>query len=44
MVDSDHNNITPEKQGAFNSRSEDVLAIILKGRGIKPNEELTRKN
>jgi cephalosporin-C deacetylase len=44
MVESDHNNITPEKQGAFNSRSEEVLAIILKGGEFKPNEELTRKN
>ncbi len=44
MIDSDHNNITPEKQGAYNSRSEEVLGIILKGGEFKPNEELTRKN
>lgn len=43
MVESDHNNITPEKQGAYNSRSEEVLGIILKGGEFKPNEELTRK-
>src|SRR5262249_26021696 len=25
MVESDHNNITPQKQGAYNSRSKEVL-------------------
>jgi len=42
MVESDHNNITPEKQAAFTSRSEEVLRMILKGGEFKPNEELTR--
>jgi cephalosporin-C deacetylase-like acetyl esterase len=31
MVESDHNNRTPEKQGAWNSRSEDVLNTIRNG-------------
>ncbi|MBZ5724920.1 MAG: acetylxylan esterase [Acidobacteriia bacterium] len=44
MADSDHNNITPEKQGAYNSRSKEVLGIILSGGEFKPNQELTRKN
>jgi cephalosporin-C deacetylase len=38
MVESDHNNITPEKQGAYNSRSEEVLRLILSGETFKPNE------
>lgn len=43
MVESDHNNITPEKQGAYDSRATEVLGIILNGGDFKPNEELTRK-
>jgi hypothetical protein len=42
MVDSDHNNITPDKQGAFQERSEGVLRTILQGSEFKPNEQLTR--
>ncbi|HEY1207466.1 MAG: acetylxylan esterase [Bryobacteraceae bacterium] len=41
MVESDHNNITPEKQGAWDSRSKEVLELILKGGEFKPNQELT---
>ena len=37
MVDSDHNNITPEKQGAWDSRSKEVLGLILHGGEFKPN-------
>ncbi len=37
MVDSDHNNITPEKQGAWDSRSKEVLSLILHGGEFKPN-------
>ncbi|HXN47456.1 MAG TPA: acetylxylan esterase [Bryobacteraceae bacterium] len=37
MVESDHNNITPEKQGAWDSRSKEVLGLILKGGEFKPN-------
>ena len=42
MVESDHNNFTPQKQGAYQQRSEEVLATILHGGRFKPNEELTR--
>ena len=42
MIESDHNNITPQKQGAYDSRSKEVLGIILSGGEFKPNEELTR--
>lgn len=31
MAESDHNNITPEKQGAYDSRSEEVLKSIRAG-------------
>ena len=37
MVESDHNNITPEKQGAWDSRSKEVLSLILNGGEFKPN-------
>ena len=43
MVESDHNNITPEKAGDYNARSEEALGIIRNGGEFKPNEELTRK-
>jgi cephalosporin-C deacetylase-like acetyl esterase len=43
MIESDHNHITPEKQGAFHSRSNEVLDILLHGGTFVPNEELTRK-
>jgi cephalosporin-C deacetylase-like acetyl esterase len=43
MVESNHNNLTPEKIGAFTARSQEVLGIILNGGEFKPNEELTRK-
>jgi cephalosporin-C deacetylase-like acetyl esterase len=43
MIESDHNHITPEKQGAFNSRSKEVLDILLHGGTFVPNEEFTRK-
>jgi cephalosporin-C deacetylase-like acetyl esterase len=42
MVDSNHNNLTPDKIGAYESRSKDVLGLILHGGEFKPNEELTR--
>jgi cephalosporin-C deacetylase-like acetyl esterase len=43
MIESDHNHITPEKQGAFQSRSKEVLDILLHGGTFVPNEEFTRK-
>jgi cephalosporin-C deacetylase-like acetyl esterase len=42
MTESDHNNITPEKQGAYDSRSKEVLGIILNGGEFRPNGEFTR--
>ena len=42
MVESNHNNLTPDKIGAFETRSREVLGIILNGGEFKPNEELTR--
>jgi cephalosporin-C deacetylase-like acetyl esterase len=44
MVESDHNNITPEKQGAYNTRSEEVLGIILKGGVFKPDAGPSDRN
>ena len=35
MIESDHNNITPQKQGAYNSRSKEVLDLILNEGGFK---------
>ena len=43
MIESDHNNRTPQKQGAFVSRSKEVLDILLHGGAFQPNEEFTRK-
>jgi hypothetical protein len=42
MIESDHNNITPQKQGAWNSRSKEVLGIILNVGVFRPNDEFTR--
>ncbi len=42
MIESDHNNLTPDKQGWFLQRSEEVLATLLVGRKFVPNEGLTK--
>jgi len=42
MTESDHNHITPEKQGAYLQRSEEVLATLLVGRKFVPNEAPAR--
>jgi cephalosporin-C deacetylase len=42
LVDSEHNNLTPDKIWPFTSRSEEVLKTILHGGKFVPNEELTR--
>ncbi len=39
MIESDHNNRTPEKQGAFLQRSEEVLATIVHGGRFIPDEQ-----
>ena len=44
MIESDHNNLTPQKQDAWNSRSQQVLDQILNGGEFRPNESLTRKD
>jgi cephalosporin-C deacetylase len=42
MVESDHNNRTPEKQGEWERRSEEVLAILRNGGEFVPNQEPAR--
>ncbi|MGH8297686.1 MAG: acetylxylan esterase [Steroidobacteraceae bacterium] len=42
MIESDHNNITPDKQDAWLERSEEVLATLVHGSRFIPNEALTR--
>jgi len=42
MVESDHNNKTPEKQGAWQARSKEVLDTILHGGTFAPNPWFTR--
>jgi len=37
MTESDHNNYTPDKQGAFLQRSEEIFATILHGGKFVPN-------
>ena len=41
---SGHNNRTPEKQGAWDRRSKEVLELILDGGEFKPDESLTWRN
>ena len=43
MIESDHNNLTPQKQGAWDSRYKEVLALILRGGEFKPNQDPTGK-
>ena len=38
MIESDHNNLTPQKQGAWEARSTEVLALILGGGAFLPNQ------
>jgi cephalosporin-C deacetylase-like acetyl esterase len=42
MIESAHNNITPDKQDAWLQRSEEVLATLAHGGRFIPNERLTR--
>ena len=39
MVESDHNNITPDKQHAYDSRSKEVLDLIRAGGAFHPRTE-----
>jgi cephalosporin-C deacetylase len=43
MIESDHNNVTPDEQGAWLERSEEVLATIVHGGRFMPNEALTSR-
>ncbi|HEY3740578.1 MAG TPA: acetylxylan esterase [Bryobacteraceae bacterium] len=36
MVESNHNNLTPQKQGAWDARSKEVLGILLSGEPFVP--------
>jgi cephalosporin-C deacetylase-like acetyl esterase len=38
MIESDHNNLTPDKQGAWDARSKEVLNLVLAGQEFQPNE------
>ncbi len=42
MIESAHNNLTPDKQDAWLKRSEEVLATMAHGGPFIPNQELTR--
>jgi cephalosporin-C deacetylase len=42
MIESEHNNLTPDKQDAWLHRSEEVLATIVHGGRFVPYEGLTR--
>jgi cephalosporin-C deacetylase-like acetyl esterase len=42
MVESDHNNITPDKQGAYLARAEEVLKTILNGGTFRPATSTSR--
>jgi cephalosporin-C deacetylase len=38
MIESEHNNLTPQKEQNWDRRSEEVLEILLNGGVFKPNE------
>ncbi len=42
MIESDHNNITPQKQGAWDARSKEVRDLLLKGGAFVPNPATAR--
>lgn len=42
MPESDHNNYTPDKQGAFLTRSEDVFATLLHGGQFVPDQSIPK--
>ena len=43
MIESEHNNLTPQKQGAWDARWKEVLATLLRGGTFVPNEVQTKK-
>jgi cephalosporin-C deacetylase-like acetyl esterase len=38
MIESEHNNLTPQKEQNWDARSKEVLDILLHGGGFQPNE------
>ena len=42
MIESEHNNLTPDKIFPFETRAREVLGILVNGGEFKPNEELTQ--
>ncbi len=42
MLESEHNNYTPDKQGAFLQRSEEVFATVLHGGTYVPDETVAK--
>lgn len=38
MIESEHNNLTPQKEQSWDARSKEVLGILLSGGPYKPNE------
>jgi len=38
MIESEHNNLTPQKEQNWDARSKELLGILLKGGAFKPNE------
>lgn len=42
MIESEHNNFTPQKQDAWQKRSEEILATMVHGGRFVPNPQLTR--
>lgn len=42
MPESDHNNYTPDKEGVFLQRSEEVFAVLLHGGRFVPNQSVSR--
>jgi hypothetical protein len=38
MIESEHNNLTPQKEQNWDARSKEVLGILLHGGKFKPNE------
>ncbi len=38
MIESQHNNLTPQKEQNWDARSQELLGILLNGGEFKPNE------
>jgi len=38
MIESEHNNLTPQKEKNWDARSKEVLALLLSGAAFEPNE------